>query len=59
MKQFSKVFHDDYFATASVDRQLNDFLEAHPNYQVANVVLDRSRGSYLFVVFNVEDNISV
>lgn len=59
MKQFSKVFHDDYLASASVDRQLNDFLEVHPNYQVANVVLDRSRGSYLFVVFNVEDNISV
>ena len=55
MRQYSKLFNCSCFCDKSVDAQLNEFLELHPNYTVNKIAYSNYNRSQLFVVFNVEE----
>ena len=55
IKQYSRLFSCiPVCQDKSIDVQLNDFLESHPECQVDNIQMtNTSTANYLFVVFNV------
>ena len=55
IKQYSRLFRSiPDCRDKSIDVQLNDFLESHPECQVDNIQMTNTNtADYLFVVFNV------
>lgn len=40
MKQYSRLFSKNYLGNTNTDKQLNNFLKKHPNYEVDKVSFD-------------------
>ena len=40
MKQYSRLFSKNYLVDTNTDKQLNNFLKKHPNYEVDKVSFD-------------------
>lgn len=59
MSQFAKIFRRAYLYNDSTSKQLNDFLEEHPNYRVDQISFESPKGTCienLFVVFSVKED---
>ena len=58
MKQYSRLFSKNYLGNTNTDKQLNNFLKKHPNYEVDKVSFDNPKGTcieHLFVVFKINE----